>query len=191
MDTPLLVIVGGPNGVGKSTFTAHYLRETAPDLVAVNPDDIAREIDPNMPEAVAVSASAEAVRRMRGLLAARTSFLVETTLSGAFHLRLATQAKAEGWQVELRYIFVERPEISLHRIRGRVAAGGHDVTRSDVERRFPRSAANLFVMIDIADRAAIYENSGAEFVTVAAHDRHGWRIFDPVAYGRLKEIAET
>lgn len=165
---PLLIIVGGPNGAGKSTFTARYLRDRHPGLTAVNPDDIAREIDPDNPEAAAVKAGMEAVRRMRRLVAARTSFLVETTLSGAFHLNLAEAAKAEGWEVELYFIFVQDPETSIGRVATRVAAGGHDVPADDIRRRYGKALANLQRFVEIAEKCRYSRIASKISATLAA-----------------------
>lgn len=75
-----LTIVGGPNGSGKSTITsALKLRQGMP---VIDPDAIARELQPDAPAAVAVEAGREAIRQQTALLAQGASFAVETTLSG-------------------------------------------------------------------------------------------------------------
>ena len=48
----------------------------------IDPDAIARRIDPERPEAASVAAGCEAIRQQSDAIAARESFTVETTLSG-------------------------------------------------------------------------------------------------------------
>ena len=58
---PTLTIIGGPNGSGKSTFTRTLLAAT--QVPIVDPDAIARSLQPEAPEQAAVSAGREALRR--------------------------------------------------------------------------------------------------------------------------------
>jgi predicted ABC-type ATPase len=77
---PTLVVIAGPNGSGKSTLTAAVDFEGRANLV--DPDAIARGMNPSHPESAAGPAAREAIARCRGYLAAKTSFAVETTLAG-------------------------------------------------------------------------------------------------------------
>lgn len=76
---PLLVLVVGLNGAGKTTFVEDRLRhfEAFRRLPVVNPDAIAaaQHISP-------AAAGRTALQARRTLLAACRSFAVETTLSG-------------------------------------------------------------------------------------------------------------
>ena len=76
---PVLHVVAGPNGSGKSTLTAGGALGAGR---IIDPDAIARRIDPERPEAAAVAAGREAIRQQSDAIAARESFTVETTLSG-------------------------------------------------------------------------------------------------------------
>jgi predicted ABC-type ATPase len=77
---PWLWLIGDPNGAGKTTLAYSVLGSALPD-VFVNADEIAKGLSPRRPEAVAMQAGRLLLARLDGLVAARTSFMLETTLS--------------------------------------------------------------------------------------------------------------
>ncbi|PYQ99131.1 MAG: hypothetical protein DMF97_11525, partial [Acidobacteria bacterium] len=64
----MIVIVAGPNGAGKSTFVETFLKPTG--ILIVNPDEVAKGLSPDSPEALAYEA-ARVVDAWRRDLAAR------------------------------------------------------------------------------------------------------------------------
>lgn len=157
---PVFWLIAGPNGVGKTTFAFRHLRAVAGTLHFVNMDEIARGLEPLQPEAAQGFAARTALLRARDLIAARTSFAMETTLSGHAHLRLMELARAGGLETGLLYFTVPRVEICLERIERRVAEGGHSVPEDLVRRRFTRSIALFPTYAAAADRWRAYDNSG-------------------------------
>lgn len=155
---PQVWIVAGPNGSGKTTFTRRHLIGR---LSVVNPDEIAREIDPSRPETpeVALRAGREAIARRRQLVAAKASFAIETTFSGNSELAFMRAAKASGYKVNLIFVATASPLVSAGRVAGRVEDGGHFVSRRDIERRYYRSLENLAEGVALADRAWLIDNS--------------------------------
>ena len=79
-------------------------------------------------------------------------------------------ARAAGHRIVMHYMSVVSPELALHRIRNRVALGGHDVPEPDVRRRFVRSLAKLPDAIARADESRLYDNTNPDqpFREVAA-----------------------
>ena len=71
-------------------------------------------------------------------------------------------AQEVGFRVELHCVCVESPELALHRIRTRVASGGHHVPEPDVRRRFVRSQASLPTAICRSDEVRLYDNTNPE-----------------------------
>ncbi len=51
----LLLVVAGPNGAGKSTFVETFLKPTS--ILVVNPDEVAKGLSPDTPEAIAYEAA--------------------------------------------------------------------------------------------------------------------------------------
>lgn len=148
---PTLYVVAGPNGCGKSTLTRTVWRG---ELEIIDPDEIARYL-PGRPG----QAAREAVRRRRAALGAGRTHLLETTLAGSGVLRHMEAARTARYRIELHYVSLESPDLALHRIRNRVALGGHDVPEPDARRRFARSQGNLPAAIALADVVRLYDNT--------------------------------
>lgn len=160
---PTLIVIAGPNGAGKSTFTASLGR--AAGVPVIDPDAIARRLQPLAPEQAAVQAGREVLKQEATYLDQSTSFAVETTLAGTGVLRLMEKARERGYRVHLVYIGLENVQTSLDRIAERVAQGGHGVPPDDVRRRYERSMRNLEAAIARADHVLLFDNSGE-------HDMH-------------------
>ena len=86
---------------------------------------------------------------------------VETVLSTSKYRRLVEKAKALGFHIWMIYVVLDSPERSIERIKLRVAKGGHHVADDDVRKRYGRSLEQFRWFLDQADRAWIYDNSGA------------------------------
>lgn len=154
---PNLIIIAGANGSGKSTLTRGTFQNS--NLPIIDPDAIAREINPSSPESVAITAGRQAVNQINNYLNNNQSFGAETTLSGNNYLKIMNKAKRKGFEVSLIYIGVDDVNININRVQLRVRRGGHNVPASDVRRRYERSINNLSKAIEIADNAKIYDNS--------------------------------
>ncbi len=95
-------------------------------------------------------------------------------------------------QVDCKHYFMWIPdaELSLKRIEGRVAEGGHDIPEAVVRRRFDRSLRNFWTLYrPLAESWTVYDNSGLEFEEVVFEERGGdwdastqvWKIARPGA----------
>lgn len=183
--TPQLWVFAGPNGAGKSTLVDRHIRTRLP---VVNPDDIARQIDPNHDgrPAVLLQAARLAIAARDGHLAEGRSFVLETTLTGRGELGVMRRAAAAGYRINLVYIGLDAPELSAARVAERVRSGGHAVPPRDLARRYPRSMANLPAAIAIADRALLLDNSGerARLVMSVEASRTRFVTSSPPAWAR-------
>ena len=116
-------IIGGVNGVGKSSFTG-VLKERSTDLgVIVDVDKITAELGGNTLEG-----GKAALRKLRECIDKGISFTQETTLSGRKTEATAKQVRELGYHVRLFYIGLDSAEESLSRISNRVKRGGHDIS---------------------------------------------------------------
>lgn len=179
---PLLTILAGPNGSGKSTITGRFKFEGRENLL--DPDAIAKQIDPEDPSRAALKAGREAIRRTREYLRNGLSFVIETTLSGSGNLETMKTARERGFVVWLVYICVGNPEKNIQRVRQRFAQGGHDVPDEDIRRRYERSLENLPAALRLANDAWLYDNSGDE-PRLVLETREGivvWRAEDEPAW---------
>jgi predicted ABC-type ATPase len=191
--SPIILVVGGPNGAGKSTAAATVFGEEARANEFLNADVIARGLAAFEPERAAFAAGRVMLTRIKQLVAARSSFAFESTLSSRTFAPLLQSAKADGYRVHLLYVWVPSAELSLKRVAHRAAGGGHDIPEADVRRRFGRSAANFFELYrPIADRWMVYDNSAKDAVLVTDGGiARRERIAQPVIWRKMQEIARA
>jgi predicted ABC-type ATPase len=154
---PTLTVIAGANGSGKSTLTKQLERP----ILLIDPDAIAKELNPTAPESVAIAAGRQALSISQQYLQSESSFIVETTFAGNTYLKLLQQVKSRGWFTILIYIGIDNPNLNILRVADRVKLGGHNVPREDILRRYDRSLANLGKAAKIVDRLILYDNSTA------------------------------
>lgn len=158
---PVLIIIGGPNGSGKTTVTSKILKhEWLEDSVYINPDQVAQNRfgDWNSPEAVRQAAVYCAGWRER-CLAERKSMIFESVLSAPDKVDFVERAIEAGFFVRLFFVCTASPTINASRIAKRVIEGGHDVPITKIISRYQKSIANCIKLSRIVDRTYIYDNS--------------------------------
>src|SRR6266481_5322634 len=141
---PTLYIIAGPNGVGKTTFANRYLPDEARQLEFVNADLIARGLSPFDPDSVSIEAGKIALRRIRELIAQKTGFTWETTMSGRTAIGWLREARESGYNLKAYFLWVRHPETTINRIRQRVTEGGHNIAEDVSRRRFLKTIQNFF-----------------------------------------------
>lgn len=158
---PTCWMIAGPNGAGKTTFALEYLPQVARCSRFVNADLIAAGLSPLAPERGLLAASRLFLAEIEASVQRREDFAFETTLAGRSYLKLVRRLRGNGWRVELIYLALPSREMSRLRVAERVAHGGHDIPAADIERRFPRSLANLFDIFSMeVDACRCFMNSG-------------------------------
>ena len=164
-----VIVVAGPNGSGKTTFAAEYLRDSEVSEY-ISADAIAERLvsRPEEMDRVKIQAGRLFIREIQGLIESEKDFVVEVTLAGKGFVRTISQLKRAGYTVTIVFIFLKSPETSVIRIRNRVEAGGHHVPTEDVVRRFYRSKHNFwYTYRNLADRWHLFYNSVEYFQEVA------------------------
>ena len=182
---PTLTVIAGPNGSGKSTLTRSLEFEGCDRLL--DPDTIARAMNPSNPSAAAIAAGREVLKRTADYLTRGLSFAVETTLSGRGKADMIRKVKSRGYEVHLVFIGLDSPERCITRIRNRAARGGHFIPDADVRRRYARSTANAAQALRSADIAKFYDNSGdgARLILVAKAGIVVWQMEPLPEWARL------
>ena len=160
-----LFMLAGANGSGKSTIAKVLLPSEG--IGYVNPDDIARELNPQDLTAVRVSAGREALHRIDDLMTRGESFAIESTLSGLAYVRKLEQARRMGYETILAYVYVDSAEVCIARIAARVRSGGHPVPNADVRRRYGKAAdiqsfGCLRLLLCVSRGAAPARGSGSD-----------------------------
>jgi predicted ABC-type ATPase len=143
MHKPVLYVIGGCNGAGKTTFAKEFLPHEVNCLRFLNADEIARGLSPLKPEAAGVKAGRILLKEIQENLAKHQTFALESTLSGKTYIRMFQKAKDLGYEIELHYLWLPSAEIAIKRVRERVKKGGHHVPASDIRRRYGRSLQHL------------------------------------------------
>jgi predicted ABC-type ATPase len=166
---PKLLIVAGANGAGKSTLTKRWTRRLHRLGPVLDPDEIAKGINPIHPALAGIRAARTVLERTTTFLNEGSSFVIETTLSDRNrHLDLIERAHEHGFRVWLLYVGLEKSQLHLNRVADRVRGGGHDVPDADILRRLSRSLGNLPEALRRVDRALLYDNSGRSMRLVAS-----------------------
>ncbi|OBK83266.1 ATPase [Mycolicibacter heraklionensis] len=155
-----LDLVVGPNGAGKSTFVALTLAPLLPGVPFVNADEIAKNRWPDEAAAHAYDAARLAAQTRMKLIEVGRSFIAETVFSHESKIELIRTADAHDYTVVLHAVLI--PEaLAIHRVRYRVAAGGHTVPEGKIRERYHRLWPLVAEAIGMVDVATVYENSRA------------------------------
>src|SRR5688572_13533284 len=103
---PVIYLIAGCNGAGKTTFAREFLPMEVKCLRFLNADEIARGLSPLDPGASAVKAARLLLKEVHGDIRRRQTFALETTLSGLTYLRLFRQARRRGYTLKLFYLWL-------------------------------------------------------------------------------------
>lgn len=193
-DAPLLLVIAGPNGSGKSTVyrDTDFEREGRSFWI-VNPDLLAARI--HQTESLPYDdANLQAVIRIEDWLVAcigvHKSIGVETVLSSGKYRRVVDAAKAKGFAIWFIYVLLDSPDRNVERVRLRVARGGHDVPEAKVRERYGRSLQQMPWFLEAADRAWVYDNSGATPDLIARKESGILTVLPKATQNFLEAIAE-
>lgn len=168
---PMLVMLAGSNGAGKSTFYEAYL--AALPLPFINADRIASDLRGGQrasPPHLTRRTVDEAAQRMadeqrQACILLGRSFVTETVLSDPRGAKVAMlkDARARAFEVCLFFIGISSPSLSAARVRERVVSrGGHDVPSNRIVSRFPRTLTNLPSAVSAASIALLLDNDLVE-----------------------------
>ncbi len=169
---PNLYIISGCNGAGKTTASYTMLPEMLECKEFINADEIAKGLSPFRPEKVSIEAGRIMIRRMEEMLRLQQDFAIETTLATKSYVSFIKKAQKVGYFVTLLYFWLNSPELAIKRVEDRVKAGGHDVPKDVIRRRYRAGAQNLFTLYTpIADYWLVVDNSENPFCLVAEGKR--------------------
>ncbi len=158
---PVLIIIAGPNGSGKTSVTSKILHhEWLEDSEYINPDIVARDVfgDWNNQEAVLKAANYCNDWREK-CLRERRSHIFETVMSTTDKVDYILRARQAGFFIRLFFVSTESPTINAKRVANRVLNGGHDVPIPKIISRYDKSIANCIALAPYVDRLYVYDNS--------------------------------
>lgn len=155
---PKFYVFAGNNGSGKSTFRNLIIDKIGIDI-NIDPDAIARRIDPENPESNRVTAGKEVIRSVKAYIKEGKDFSIETTLAGKNAIRQIISAKEEGYEVTMFYIALNNVNQNIERVAMRVKNGGHHITTEDILRRNRTSFDHLNEYATLIDNLILIDNS--------------------------------
>lgn len=187
---PVFLLVAGPNGASKSTFSARRLEPLG--FPCIDPDAVGLQLfgrhTRDLTEALA--ATQEATKRVRESFKNQNSIALETVFSDTkgYKLALLEEARAAGFRTILVFIGVDSPDLCIARVMDRVDQGGHDVPDQTIVDRFPRCFENLKRALPLVDLTILIDNTGSYEPSgpAAAGLRH--HVFGSIECGKAVEL---
>ncbi len=159
MARPVLFVLAGVNGAGKSSIGGHLLRQAG--LNWFDPDDFARELlaVTGCEQAQANAAAwQEGVHRLDAAIAEGRTHAFETTLGGR-SIPARIKAALPTHDVLIWFCGLSSPEQHIARVSARVAAGGHDIPSDKIRERYLSALSNLLALMPHLKQLQIYDNS--------------------------------
>jgi len=157
-DAPVMDLVAGPQGSGKSTFFS----VTSSGYDAFNIDEhrkrlnngLSRPIPPDIQE----RAIADYEAFIEGHIDTRTSFAIEVTLAREITFEQAKRARSAGFLLRLTFVAAELNDC-IERVASRLEAGGHGVPEAKIKETYAASMKNLSRAVREFDVVQVYDNS--------------------------------
>lgn len=169
----VMIMIAGPNGVGKTTLWNTIFKPKIGFLIGdnyINADEIERDFHPDgysvtQQDSDAQQAQNEATYLRNDLIERKPPFqehfAYETVFSDQANWKLneLKAGVANNYYVVMIFIGVSDVELAKTRVAARVAKGGHNVKLETQEKRFPNVFQNAKQAIDIVHLALFMDNS--------------------------------
>ncbi len=159
MSRPILYVLAGVNGAGKSSIGGHFLEREG--LTWFNPDSFARELKLTTgcdQETANAQAWQEGMRRLDEALARGLNHAFETTLGGKTVASKILEA-TKTHEVLIWFCGLSSPELHIARVNARVAAGGHPIPEEKIRERYPAAQLNLIKLMAHVAYIKVCDNS--------------------------------
>ena len=165
MSDKTVFIIGGSNGVGKTTFAKEFIKEE--NIEFLNADEISKKFKSLESGDNRIKSGKEFFFSLEKMINSNQSFVIESTLSGRYLKKVIDSLKSKGFRIVIIYIFIESQEQAIDRVRIRVQEGGHDIPTKDLIRRFYRSPKNFWDLYkEMADEWQLYYNGEDNLIQV-------------------------
>jgi predicted ABC-type ATPase len=160
-DAPVIFVLAGVNGAGKSSTAGALIRDAGLDYF--NPDEAAKRIRRSLgvaPDEANALAWKEGKQRLEAAIRGRFSHAFESTLGGRTTIpALLLEAADGGIDVLVWYLGLATPELHIARVRARVAAGGHPIPEALIRERWDRSRRNILKLMPHLAELRVFDNS--------------------------------
>lgn len=119
------------------------------------------------------------LERIHELALQKADFAFETTAASKSFVPFLQNCKKSDYTINILYLWLKNPELSLKRIAERVAKGGHNIPENVAKRRYKKSLANFFnLYLPLADSWFFYDNSSTHPEPIAEKENNIEKIYN-------------
>lgn len=140
-ERPLLLLVTGAPGAGKTTFYENKLRESFPILLKSSSSPLEQ---------------VEVERQRKELLNSHQSFVFQSSVAD---LSLLKEARSHGYEVKAIFIGTEHPDLNVARILSRVSRGGLFAPIAALQEEYENGLRQLNALAKAADELVLLDNT--------------------------------
>jgi len=155
---PIITVLAGINGAGKSSIFGPLLKEYG-IFTWYNPDQYASALAKELPSSEANGLAWRfGFESLKAKVKAGENFAFETTLGGRTYTDELIKA-TKTHDVNVLYCGLESPDLHLSRVADRVRAGGHDIPAEKIRERWINSPKNLIRLLPYINALQVFDNS--------------------------------
>ena len=166
----IYTIIGGVNGVGKSSLSGVLSAESNDLGMIIDTDKITAKYGGDRIKGGKIS-----VNLIDDCFKKGVNFTQETTLSGVRTIKTIIRARDLDYFIRLYYVGVDTADESISRIANRVRKGGHDIPHDDIMRRFNKRFEDLAKILPYCNKVKLFDNENG--FSEAAEYKNGSLIF--------------
>lgn len=161
-EQPVIYVLAGPNGIGKTTVNPFFIPKGVP---YINADDIARQLKERLGDiSVQELANAQALEQMNEFIAINADFAIETNLADQETWLFLKGLKASGYSIHLDFFCVSDVETCVNRVFNRVFQGGHFVQPEIVRLRYEAALRLLKLFKEVPNYLILSDNAADSII---------------------------
>ena len=159
---PILYILGGANGVGKSTWYSTGMKNgyVNPTLPFLNSDNIQKELGGFTPEN-AMLAEEMLKNLLKEVISRKENFMIESNLARMADYEWINRIRKEGYQTSLFFFGTDDVRVNKGRVLQRVKEGGHGVPEPIIEHRYRMGLSYLKREMLLLDDVILIDATGS------------------------------
>lgn len=161
MPQPVLTIIAGCNGAGKSTYSTTLVKKGIKpfDYDKLLAQKYAAQKDSELRYEISKSQTTEAFENsINQAIENKESFCYETNFD-THPIFWAEKAKAKGYFLELHFFCLSSQKLANQRVHLRVQQNGHFIPQSTVSYKWKEGYKNLNLYYELFDHISVLDNS--------------------------------
>ena len=157
---PVLYILAGPNGTGKTTFYSIAAASGFIDknLPFINVDILTQNLG-GYTEENYIRASEIYRETVKGFMESNADFMIESNLAESRSYEWISLLKRKNYQIILYYLSTDDVLINIGRVQRRVKEGGHDIAEGIIRSRYSQSHSYLKTKLSEFKEVYLIDNS--------------------------------